>query len=191
MNPAVLKGKKVVGSDGYVLGEMADLNVDLSAWQATSFFVNLTDDASAELNFEKPFMRKIYVCLPIGLIRTIGDIVTLSEPIRNLKTITEKEDCIIHERIEGRKVVSSAGYHVGNLEGLDVDFDNWQVNGLEVGLTDLAARELGFKRPILSKVVVIVPSKVVSEIGNFITLDKSIEDLKSLVECIRSCQPQK
>jgi len=191
MNPAVLKGKKVVGSDGYILGEMADLNVDLSAWKATSFFVNLTDDAAAELKFEKPFMRKIFACLPIRLIRIIGDVVTLSEPIRNLKTITEREGCIIYDRIDGRRVVSSAGYHVGNVEGLDIDFDNWQVNGLEVGLTNLAARELGFRSPILSKVVVIVPSEVVSEIGNFITLDKSIEDLKSLVECIRSCQLQK
>ena len=88
-------------------------------------------------------------------------------------------------------MVSAKGYHVGNVEGLDVDLDNWQVKGLEVGLTDYAARELGFKRPILSKVVVIIPSKAVSEIGNFITLDKAIENLKSLIECIRSCQLKK
>jgi hypothetical protein len=57
-------------------------------------------------------------------------------------------------------------------------------------LTDDAATELGFKRPFLSKVVIIIPSKIVSLVGNFITLDEAIEDLESLAECIRSCQKQ-
>jgi hypothetical protein len=61
---------------------------------------------------------------------------------------------------------------------------------LQVGLTDDAATELGFKRPFLSKVVIIVPSKIVSQVGNFITLSEEIENLESLVECIRSCQKQ-
>ena len=67
---------------------------------------------------------------------------------------------------------------------------NWQVTGLQVGLTDDAATELGFKRLFLSKVVVIIPSTIVSLVGNFITLDEDIENLESLVECIKSCQKQ-
>jgi sporulation protein YlmC with PRC-barrel domain len=191
MNPAVLKGKKVVGNEGYILGEMNDLNFDLEKWQATAFCVVLNAEASAELGFKKPFLRRIMICLPTKLIKAIGDVVTLTIPVKNLKDITEKEMEVAPVKIAGKKVVSTKGYSVGEVEALDVDFSNWQVNGLQVGLTDDAATELGFKRPVMSKVTVIIPSSAVEEIGNFITLDKSIENLKSLVECIRSCQQQK
>jgi sporulation protein YlmC with PRC-barrel domain len=190
MNPNLLKGKKVVGIEGYVLGEVDGLDVDSNSWQAVAFYVSLGEEAIAELGFKKPFLRKIVICLPTRLIKAVGDVVTLNEPIRNLKDISEKEICVNYAKLEGKKVVSAKGYVVGEIEGLDVELSNWQVTGLEVGLTDDAATELGFKRPFLSKVVVIIPSEVVNEIGNFVTLDKAIEDLTSLVECIRSCQRQ-
>jgi len=191
MNPTLLKGKKVVGTEGYILGDMNDLHVDFDTWQATAFYVVLSDDAAAELNFKKPFLRKVVVCLPTQLIEAVGDVIELVAPTRSLKDIAEKEVQADTVKIEGKKVVSEKGYVVGEVEALDVDFSSWRVTGLQVGLTDDAATELGFKRPVLSKVAVIIPSSAVDEIGNFVTLDKSIENLKSLVECIRSCQLQK
>jgi len=190
VNPDLLKGRKVVGSEGYVLGEVDGFDVDPNIWQTVAFYTNLSDEAVAELGFKKPFLHKILVCLPTRLIKVVGDIVTLGEPIRNLRDIAEKEICVNHRKLMGKKVVGVKGYVVGEVEGLDVNFDNWQVTGLQVGLTDDAASELGFKKPFLSKVVVIIPSEVVDEIGNFVTLDKSIEDIASLVECIKSCQRQ-
>jgi len=191
MNPVALKGRKVVGAEGYILGQISDLQVDFKIWKATGFHVILSDEAMAELNFTKPFLRRTVVCLPTQLIKAIGDVVTLTAPVRNLKDIAEKEVQMSTVRIEGKKVVSEKGYVVGEVEALDVDFDSWHVNGLQVGLTDEAATDLGFKRPLLSKVGVIVPSSAVGSIGNFVNLDKAIENLKSLIECIRSCQLQK
>ena len=188
MNPNLLKGKTVVGTEGYVLGELNNVNFDFNSWQATSFCVVLTDESVSELNFKKPFLRKIMVCLPTQLIQVVGDVITLKEPVRNLKDIAEKEIPTVSPKIEGKKVVSAKGYVVGDIEGLDVEVSDWKVTGLQVGLTDDAATELGFKRPIVSKVVVIVPTDVVREVANFVTLDKTVENLKSLVECIRSCQ---
>jgi len=190
MNPNLLMGKKVVGTEGYFLGEVDGLDVDSNIWQAVAFYVSLSEEAVAELGFKKQFLRKMVICLPTRLIKVVGDVITLSEPIRNLGDIAEREICVNYAKLDGKKVVSAKGYLVGEIEGLDVELSNWRVTGLEVGLTDDAATELGFKRPFLSKVVVIIPSEVVSEIGNFVTLDKAIENLKSLVECIRSCQRQ-
>ena len=190
MNPTLLKGKKVVGTEGYILGEMNDLHVDFNMWQATAFYVILSGEAAAELNFKKSFLRKIIVCLPTQLIEAVGDVITLTAPIRSLKDIAEKEVQVDTVKIEGKKVVSTKGYVVGEVEALDIELSNWQVTGLQVALTDDAATELGFKRPILSKVAVIIPSSAVGAVGNFITLDKTIENLKSLIECIRSCQKQ-
>jgi sporulation protein YlmC with PRC-barrel domain len=190
VNPNVLKSRKVIGAEGYVLGEVDGLDIDTSTWQANVFCVSLGDEATAELGFKKPFLRKITVCLPTRLIRTVGDVITLNEPVRNLADIVERAVQINSTLIEGKKVVGAKGYFVGDVEGFDVDFSNWQVTGLQVGLTDDAATKLGFKNPVLSKVVVVIPSNVVNLIGNFITLDENVENLESLVECIRSCQKQ-
>lgn len=188
MNPNLLRGKRVVGNDGYILGEIDDLHVNLSTWVATAFYINLSDDAVAELDFKKSFMHKIVICLPTDLIKTVGDVVTLNEPVRNLKDIAEKVMQPDPSQINGKKIVSQKGNVVGEVEGLDVDAANWQVTGLQVSLTDDAATEIGFKRPFISKVVVLIPTSAVNSVGNFVTLDKSVENLKSLVECIRSCQ---
>ena len=191
MNPNLLRGKKIVGPEGYILGEMNDLHVDFNNWQATAFYVILSDEATAELNLKKPLLRRVIVSLPIDIIEAVGDVITLKAPIRNLKDLTEKEMQVTTHRVEGKKVVSPTGTTVGTVEGLDIEVDDWTVTGLEVGLTDEAATELGFKRPVLSRVVVIVPYTAIGEIENFVTLNKSAHDLKSLVECIRSCQLQK
>ena len=190
MNPSILDGKKVVGSEGYILGEVDGIDIDVNSWQANAFYVNLSDEATSELRLKKPFLSKITVCLPTQLVKAVGEVITLKEPIRNLEDIAERGILASSTKLKGKKVIGTKGYIIGEVEGLDVKLSNWQVTGLQVGLTDDAATELGFKRPFLSKVVVIVPSKIVSQVGNFITLSKEIENLESLVECIRSCQKQ-
>ncbi len=190
MNPTVLEGKKVVGSEGYILGEVDGVNINSNTWQANTFNVNLSDEATAELGFKKPFLSKITVCLPTQLVKTVGDIITLREPIRNLEDIAERETLVSSVELKGKKVVGAKGKAIGEIEGFDVELSNWQVTGLEVGLTDNAATELGFKRPFLSKVVIIIPTKIVSLVGNFVTLNEDVENLESLVECIKSCQKQ-
>jgi sporulation protein YlmC with PRC-barrel domain len=190
MNPTTLDGKKVVGSEGYILGEVDGIDVDLNTWQANAFYVNLSDEAIAELKFEKPFLSKVTVCLPTQLVKAVGEVLTLKEPIGNLEDFKKRGFFAGFTKLRGKKVIGARGYVIGEVEGLDLDLSNWQVTGLQVGLTGDAATELGFKRPFLSKVVVIIPSSIVSLVGNFVTLDETIENLESLAECIRSCQKQ-
>jgi sporulation protein YlmC with PRC-barrel domain len=190
VNPTLLEGKKVVGSEGYILGEVNGVDIDLNSWQAKTFYVSLSDEATPELGLTKPFMSKIIVCLPTKLVKAVGEVITLKEPIRNLEDISEKGDFVSSTKLKGKKVIGAKGYVIGEVDGLDLDLSNWQVKGLQVGLTDDAATELGFKRPFLSKVVISIPPKIVSLVANFITLDESIKNLESLSECIKSCQKQ-
>ena len=189
MDPTILDSKKVVGSEGYILGEVDGIDVDLN-WKASAFYVNLSDDAVAELQFEKPFLSRIKVCLPTHLVKAVGDIITLKEPMRNLEDLEKIGICASSTKIKGKKIIGAEGYVVGEVEGFDVDFSNWQVTGLQVGLTDDTATKLGFKRPFFSKVVVIIPSEIVSLVGNFVNLDETVKNLESLIECIKSCQRQ-
>jgi sporulation protein YlmC with PRC-barrel domain len=190
VDPILLDGKKVVGTGGYILGEVDGVDIDLNTWQVNAFYVSLSDEASAELRFKKQFLSKITVCLPTQLVKAVGDVITLREPIRNLEDIAERGIWVSSAKLEGKKVVGAKGYVVGEVEGFDVELSNWRVTGLQVGLTDSAATELGFKRPFLSKVVIIIPSNLVTRVGSRIILDEAIENLESLVECIRSCQKQ-
>ena len=191
MNPSLLDGKKVVGSEGNVLGEVAGIDINVSTWQANAFHVTLSDEATAELGLKKQLLSKTTICLPTQLVKAVGDLVTLKEPVRKLADLNEKCIEVSSTRLKGKKVIGAAGYAVGEVEGFDVEFSNWKVSGLQVALSDNAAAKLGFKIPVLSKVTIVIPSKIVSLIGNFITLDKSVKNLESLVECINSCQKQK
>lgn len=186
----MLIGKKVVGSEGNIIGEIEGVNINSNNWQADTFHINLSEEATVELGFKKPFLSKITICLPTQLIKTVGDIITLKEPIRNLEDIAGKGILVNPTKLDGKKVVSAKGKAIGEIEGFNVEIElgSWQVTGLEVGLTDDAATELGFKRPFLSKVVIIIPTKIVSLVGNFVTLNEEIENLESLIECIKSCQ---
>ena len=90
MNPNKLNGKKVVGSEGYIIGEVEGINVDTNTWKAIGLYVGLTDDTTVELGFKKPFMSGIVVCLPTKAVKAIGEVITLSESLKTLKDIVEK-----------------------------------------------------------------------------------------------------
>ena len=49
VNPAMLNGKKVVGTEGNILGEVDGIDIDLSVWKTTAFYVILSDEATVNL----------------------------------------------------------------------------------------------------------------------------------------------
>ena len=87
-----LIGKKVIGANAYVLGEVTGADVDTEKWQMTHLHVSLTDDAARELGFRKPFLGSVIVCLPINLIQATGDIISLSKSIIELKNVVEPKE---------------------------------------------------------------------------------------------------
>ena len=64
MNPTILNDKKVIGSDGFILGEVEGVDVDLNTWQASMLYVRLSDEAAAGLGLKRFFMSKTTICLP-------------------------------------------------------------------------------------------------------------------------------
>ena len=82
-------GKKIVSSKGEVLGEVEGVEIDVSTWQAAGLYVSLTDETTVELGFKKPFMSKVVVCLPTNVVAAVGDMITLSESVKNLRDIVE------------------------------------------------------------------------------------------------------
>lgn len=86
------------------------------------------------------------------------------------------------KKLNGKKVIGTGGCIVGEVEGLDLNLENWQVEGLQVGLTNDAATEIGFKRPILSQIVIVIPPKLITTVGDVVALNEEIGNLKDLVK---------
>ena len=83
--------KKVVGKDGYILGDMEGLEVNTSNWQITHLRVKLSVLAAKEMGFKKR-LRSSTVFVPVSYVSAIGDIVTVdrSAPdLRSSQDITE------------------------------------------------------------------------------------------------------
>ena len=84
-----LMGKKVVGANAYMLGEVNGAEIDTKKWEVTHLHVNLTGEATRELGFQKPRLGSLTVFVPISLVQAVGDIITLNRGIRELKEIIE------------------------------------------------------------------------------------------------------
>jgi len=83
----------------------------------------------------------------------------------------------------GKSVVADDARLVGAVTGVEVELmPKWEVTHLHVSLTEETTRELGYKKPFLGSVDVILPISIVKAVGDLISLDKKIGDLKDLVE---------
>jgi len=87
-----LNGKKVIGANAHMLGEVTGADVDTEKWQITHLHVSLTDEATRELGFRKPFLGSVIVCLPIDIIQATGDVVSLNKSIIELKNVVEPKE---------------------------------------------------------------------------------------------------
>jgi len=83
----------------------------------------------------------------------------------------------------GKSVVAEDARLVGAVTGVEVELmPKWEITHLHVSLTEDTTRELGYKKPFLGSVDVILPISIVKAVGDLISLDKKISDLKDLVE---------
>ena len=89
------------------------------------------------------------------------------------------------DKLLKKKVIGKDGYILGDVKGLEANTSSWQITHLRVKLSDLAAKEMGFKKR-LGSCTVFVPVSYVSVIGDIVTLNRSAPDLRSsqdITEC--------
>ena len=84
--------KKALTSDNFVLGEVESAELDRNTWQITNLYIGLTDEATREIGFKRPFLGKVVVCLPVAEVQKIQENTILNktmEELRNLKQCKE------------------------------------------------------------------------------------------------------
>ena len=91
MKVSHMNGMKVITADAFTLGEVDGAHADTGTWQITNLIVELTKEATKELNFKKPMFGSLTVCLPITAVKQVGDVITLNKSLLEFKDLEEVE----------------------------------------------------------------------------------------------------
>ena len=86
-------------------------------------------------------------------------------------------------KLNWKKVVTSDGVTIGELQGGDVDTISWQVTHVHVGLNDATLKEFGLEKPNLGQVLVCLPVHMIQAVNDTVTLNESLGELKTEKEC--------
>jgi len=86
-------------------------------------------------------------------------------------------------KLNWKKVITSDGVAIGELEGGDVDTNSWQVTHVHVGLNDKTLKEFGLKKPYLGRVLICLPVDIIESVDDTVMLNESLQELKDSKEC--------
>jgi sporulation protein YlmC with PRC-barrel domain len=90
-----LTNKKVVGVNGDAIGEVKDVEFDMTTWRITNLQLKLSDKAASELGYTKTsrslgslslVQGSKTVFMPVELISAVSDVITIN---KTLLEITE------------------------------------------------------------------------------------------------------
>lgn len=81
--------KKAYTADKILLGEIESADLDVNTWQITNLYIGLTDLATKELGFTRPYLGKIHVCLPVSTVQTIEDNAVLNKTMTELRGLKQ------------------------------------------------------------------------------------------------------
>jgi sporulation protein YlmC with PRC-barrel domain len=84
--------------------------------------------------------------------------------------------------LNGKKVITSEAQVLGEIEGAEVDINEWKVTGLHINLEKEFIEKFNFKKPLFGSVIVRLPVTTIKAVGDVISLDKTFEELKYMRE---------
>ena len=87
------------------------------------------------------------------------------------------------EKIYGKKVFTVKGMLMGEVDGVNIDENNWTISHVEVALTKAMEDLFDIKSGKMSKSIVPLPTRIMGPITeDRITLNEEISDPKGLLE---------
>jgi sporulation protein YlmC with PRC-barrel domain len=89
-------------------------------------------------------------------------------------------DFLKASKINGRSVITADAYELGEVDGTHINEKTWVTTHLDVDLKSEAASKLGLKKPMLGSVTVSLPIIHIKQLGDVVTLNKSLSELENL-----------
>ena len=85
-------GLDVVTSGALIIGKVRGAKLDTASWEIKFLNVKLTGEAAESLGMKKRF-RSSVICVPVGMVQAVGDVVTISKSIEELEASEEVTEC--------------------------------------------------------------------------------------------------
>jgi len=86
-----IKGKKVIGVKGVMIGQIDAIDIDIQTWRATHIRVALSEDVAKQLGYRTGLVRsmvnKPIISLPVDAIDQVGDVITIKDSIKEVKDL--------------------------------------------------------------------------------------------------------
>ena len=80
------------------------------------------------------------------------------------------------KELSDKFVICAGGFDLGQINGVEIDVNTWQVSDLHVKLSKSASEDLGFKKMIGTSTICL-PISLVSKVGDNVLLNKSRDEL--------------
>ena len=91
MKLAEIIGKKVIGAQAQILGEIDEVEFDTNTLKITNLYVVLEKTVIETMGFEKPrVMSSVKVSIPSEEINAVSDVVSLKKGAAELRGIAKK-----------------------------------------------------------------------------------------------------
>ncbi len=87
---------------------------------------------------------------------------------------------ISDERLRGRTVIGADGRAIGEVVGLIVDSEGWQLAALQVRLRRAISESIGLKKGVFSGATVDVPRQALQSVGDAVILSISLDSLREI-----------
>lgn len=84
--------------------------------------------------------------------------------------------------LEGKNVVETGAKIVGSVSGIEIDCFKWKVTHLRIELMDEMIEILGYKKPFLGHVEILLSVDAVKAVADVVSLKKTIQELKDVIE---------
>ena len=82
----------------------------------------------------------------------------------------------------GKTVIDTEAKIVGEVGDIEFDASNWTITHICINLSDDAIKMLGYSKPFLGKVSVVVPIEIVEKVSDLVSINKNITQLQTIIE---------
>jgi len=82
-----LNGKKILTKDAKTVGEVTGGYLDTESWKISHLVIELNDETIELFGYKKPripMIGSVNVCLPITVVKTTADVITLNTRFNDL-----------------------------------------------------------------------------------------------------------
>jgi sporulation protein YlmC with PRC-barrel domain len=85
-------------------------------------------------------------------------------------------------KLQGKNVVGTGARILGSVSDVEIDPKEWKVTHLQVELTDDAIEMLGYRKPFLGRVDILLSVSAVKAVADMVSLAKPIAELGDFIQ---------